>query len=96
MWTVYKYKLEATDLQIVQLPAGAQLLTVQKNGGEMCLWALVDTDQPLLGRKIRIVGTGNKIAEAPGVYLATVQMENEWGTLVWHVFDAGVVVPLQG
>jgi len=94
MKVIYKYPLEITDTQAVNMPHGAQLLSVQKQNGELCLWALVDTAQPTAPRQIVIVGTGNPI-QNPGTYVDSVQMENEWGVLVWHIFDRGLI-PIGG
>lgn len=93
MRAVYKYPLEVVDEQHVKMPMGAQLLSVQDQNGNLCLWALVDTACALVQRKIRIVGTGNPVVTpGPGCFISTVQQRN--GALVWHVFDAGQVVAL--
>lgn len=93
MKTIYKYPLEIKDTQFIKLPAGAQILTAQtqKTGyrEQLCLWALVDTDNKTKTREIVIIGTGNpiKLADESWLlnYISTVQQLD--GRLVWHVFE---------
>lgn len=59
MMTVYKYPLLILDEQEVEIPNGADLLTVQMQNGKPCLWALVETQSPPVKRKILIRGTGH-------------------------------------
>lgn len=86
MKTIHKFALDLKDEQIVEMPAAAQLLTVQEQGGKLQLWAQVDTTWPAKPRRILIVGTGHPMPAAVGPYVATVQT----GAYVWHVFDGGV------
>lgn len=81
--TIWKYTLSVTNEQKISMPSGAQLLTVQLQGGMPCLWALVNPAAPQVERKIRIHGTGHEVQG--GEYVETFQ----WGPLVFHVFDAG-------
>lgn len=82
---IWKYPLELGDDQIIAMPDGAQILTVQMQGSKLCLWALVDPEPelPQRMRSIEIIGTGNPFVEAPRVYIATVQVP----PFVWHVFE---------
>lgn len=83
MVTVFKYPLELTDEQHVDIPAGAELLTVQVQHDAPTLWARVDTTRPAEQRLIRLAGTGHP--NAVGRYLATIQLLG--GTLVLHAFE---------
>lgn len=86
MRTIWKFTLQITDMQKVRMPAGAKILSVQKQGFHVCLWAMVNTEQPLETRHIEILGTGNPISEGVGVsrtFIDTVQD----GPLVWHIFE---------
>lgn len=85
MKTVYKYPLRILDEQEVEMPDSANLLTVQMQNGQPCLWALVDTSNPMVLRKILIRGTGH-VAEKVGRYISTFQMQG--GALVFHAFEA--------
>jgi len=88
MHTIYKYRLEVTDLQGIWMPKGAEILSVQDQAGYVTLWTLCDTDEPLVRRGIRIYGTGHVIIPYSEVdYIGTVQQYD--GARVWHVFDVG-------
>lgn len=85
MKTVWKFTMAVTDRQVLNMPAGAQLLDVQMQGDDPCLWALVDPEADRLPRQFRIAGTGHKLPADPGRYVATFQMNH--GALVFHVFE---------
>lgn len=87
MTTIYKYKLQP-GRTVLDLPDGAQVLTVQMQGDDACLWAMVEPHKPTGRRFFDVYGTGHPMPADPGDYVATFQQRNEWGTLVWHVFDA--------
>jgi hypothetical protein len=83
--TIWKYPLEISDVQSVSLPLGAEVLTVQTQGGNACIWALVDPKETRKEiRKVRIFGTGHNIEGDAGQYVGTFQIAN--GRLVFHVF----------
>lgn len=84
--TIYKYPLEVTDLQELELPEGAEILTVQMQTGVPCLWALVDPTADKKCRLIRIAGTGHFLNdEIEHRYIGTFQMAG--GQLVFHAFE---------
>lgn len=85
MVKIFKYKLQLIDRQAIQIPEGGEILTVQYQKGNLCLWALVEEHNPIQGRLIRIFGTGNPIMNDPGNYIATVQQDH--GDYVWHIFE---------
>ena len=85
MKTIWKYELETTDGQSIDMPIGAEILTVQMQNGSLCLWAKVDSDAPKERRKILIRGTGNSIGEVVA-YIGTFQLAV--ASLVFHVFEA--------
>lgn len=85
MKTVYKYNFEIADEVCIEMPLGADILCVQVQNDTPCIWALVDTEQPVQKRWFSVYGTGHP---APNAYLreyvGTIQMMG--GRLVWHVF----------
>jgi len=86
MSAVWKYPLAVTDVQEVEMPAGAEILSAQVQDETLCLWALVVPGWEEEPRRIRIVGTGNPFDHETGVkFIGTVQMHS--GLLVWHVFE---------
>lgn len=89
MHTVYKYPLDGyADRQTIELPKGAQPLSVQFQNGQLCLWALVDTNLGLGRYTVQMYGTGHEIdADDLPVgheFLGTVQVSG--GVLVFHLF----------
>lgn len=86
MQTIYKYPLEIRDVQIIEMPPRAKLLSVQCQNKTLCLWALVDNSHVTKSpRTIEIRGTGHSCEGLEGKYIGTVQI----GNYVWHVFDGG-------
>lgn len=83
---IWKWTLAATDLQTVELPQGAGILSVQMQGDMPQLWALCDEKaERKEKRHIAIYGTGNPMPDDPGDYIATFQMHG--GALVFHAFE---------
>lgn len=84
---IYKYTLSVTDLQVLSLPEGARLLTVQTQHGRPQLWALVNEKASMTKhRKFATYGTGNPMPDGdPGNYIGTYQLND--ATLVFHVFE---------
>jgi len=89
---IFKYKLEAGADVI--MPAGAAILTVQTQHGEICVWATVNPDAPKIKRRFWIYGTGHEMFDKPerSFYVGTVQLSG--GALVFHVFTDRVEYPL--
>ena len=82
--SIWKFPLQP-DASI-EIPKGAQLLTVQAQRDEPQLWAMVDPSAPKETRRFKTFGTGHEITEDPGAYVATFQMHG--GSLVFHVFES--------
>lgn len=84
---VWKYQLSITDWQALYMPIGAVILSVQEQFGDICLWAMVDSEEEIYeNRIIIIVGTGNPAEHVDPInYIGTVQTHD--GSLVWHVFE---------
>lgn len=86
--TIWKFPLQVADRQSIKMPIGAEILTVQTQNEEPCLWALVDPKAETESRYIEIFGTGHKVCYDMGVsrkYISTFQMGD--GRLVFHVFE---------
>lgn len=83
---IFKYPLETTDHQEVEMPIASVILCVQVQHGIPCLWAMVNTDPELAKekRKVRICGTGHDVDDHPDYYVGTYQLQG--GALVFHVF----------
>lgn len=84
--TIWKFPLEVTDEQIIEMPMPGQSLSVQIQDGIPCLWALVNPGSPRCRVRVQTFGTGNPIDEdSPlGQFVGTYQLQG--GSLVFHVF----------
>lgn len=82
--TIWKFPLAVTDHQVVMMPEGARILTVQMQQGTPFIWALVDEAARLENRTVRTVGTGHQIETEIGDYIGTYQLNHV--LLVFHVF----------
>ncbi len=88
--TIWKFPIKTTDVQFLDIPRGAQILSVQVQAGQPCIWALVNPDADKSKRHIRIYGTGHRVDERyVGTFVGTYQQLG--GSLVFHVFDIGDV-----
>ncbi len=86
MKTIYKYPIEATDSQDVEMPKGAKIIKTDTQDGKICLWAVIDPNETKVEQvTIKVAGTGHPIEEDKLDYIGTVQ---QWGgKLVWHIFE---------
>ena len=87
MKTIHKYKLEIKDIQEIEIPAFAQILSVQTQFETPCIWAMVDTDHKKVKYKFRTIGTGPQLDDddVNGKYIGTYQLRG--GELVFHVWQ---------
>ena len=83
--TIWKYQLKMVDDQKIEMPLGSQILSVQVQHGEPCMWVAVRPDQPTVSRSIRIAGTGHHLPGwSANNFVGTFQLAG--GQLVFHVF----------
>lgn len=73
MRTIWKYQIPIKDYFELELPQGAEILTVQMQYGEPQLWALVDPNAQLEFRLFRLSGTGHPIINCHLGYIGTIQ-----------------------
>jgi hypothetical protein len=86
--TIWKFELETTDNQTIEMPVNAKILTVQTQNKVPCLWALIDPRESKEKRFFEVFGTGQEVLDDYGVnknYLGTYQLHD--GCLVFHVFE---------
>ncbi len=86
--TIWKFELETTDNQEIEMPIGSEILTIQTQNVIPCIWALIDPNADKEVRRFEIYGTGHPIHCDIGVkrnYIGTYQLYN--GSLVYHVFE---------
>lgn len=87
MGVIYKYKIETTDSQVIAIPKSGQILTVQIQMGEPCIWVYIDNTDEMAHepRTIEVFGTGNPIPDGARRYIGTYQLYR--GELIFHVFE---------
>lgn len=85
--SIWKFPLSLETPQVLSMPRGAVVLTVQTQSEQPVLWALVDPDAPTEDRTFFIYGTGWE-HETPvdrAAYRGTFQLRG--GALVFHLFE---------
>lgn len=82
---IWKYAFKLAERFVLEMPQGAQVLTVQEQHGTPVIWARVDPDAPQESRHFRLCGTGHALGRV-GNYVGTFQMPAH--QLVWHLYEA--------
>lgn len=85
MRTIWKYDLDVINRQVLDMPSGAEILSVQCQGGAPKLWAEVETDRGTEKRIILTIGTGHLMSNDRVRYLGTYQRDR--GAFIGHVFE---------
>jgi hypothetical protein len=83
MRAIWKFPLVWGGSQDVEMPKGATVLTVQKQGMVATIWAIVDPLAAKERRTFKVMGTGWQFDPDGLHYLATWQD----GEFVWHLFE---------
>jgi hypothetical protein len=99
MKKIFKYDVPGPGCFKVEMPRGAEILSVQTQRGEPVFWALVEPGEPLVARRLACIATGEEIdlTDVPYVvlrYVGTFQLEIETSaksapSIVMHLFDGG-------
>lgn len=86
MKTIWKVEIKPWDRVSVELPEGADILTVQLQNGLPHIWALVDDQKEIKMVEIYVFGTGQLVPNHVTLedYIGTYQMND--GKLVYHLF----------
>ena len=82
MITIYKYPLQHHIL----MPQKSEILSVGLDpSGEMCLWAIIETNNADITYDFAIVGTGQKLPPdcIKRNFLGTIKN----GGFMWHIFQ---------
>ena len=95
MKKIFKYEMEFMDLPEVEMPVGAEILTVDKQGDSMepvygdpklFVWAIVEEDETKTEvRRFRISGTGHPLGDFNLKHINTIQIFG--GTQIYHIFE---------
>lgn len=87
MLTIYKYQIAPKTANLLELPKGAKVLSVQEQHAGINVYALVDNEQEQMETfEVLVYGTGHRVTERIEGYtfLGTVSMYG--GDLVFHIF----------
>src|SRR5213595_3614843 len=84
---IYKYRLPFMEVATVEMPKGAQVIRVDGLDGALWIWAVVDTDEPIVKREFHLFKTGAVLDDASEWYYhgcgaIKIQME-----LMLYVFE---------
>lgn len=83
---IWKFPFEVTDrLEVLFMPEGAEILSIQIQNSKVCIWAVCDERAPKVERRFHIYGTGHSLPENLRVsdHIGTIQVAG----FVWHVFE---------
>jgi hypothetical protein len=83
-FTIWKTVLKPVDVQDIDVPENADLLTAREQHDELCVWFKCNPKNKPTKRRIAIVGTGHA-APAGARYVGTGFLHG--GQLVLHVFE---------
>lgn len=61
MKAIYKYRLPFMEKSIVSMPEGADIIRIDGLDGALWIWAVVDTDAPLIDREFELYKTGGEM-----------------------------------
>lgn len=85
---IWKFILPIEDRSVIEMPTNSQILTVQMQGNDICIWALVYPNHAKVEHTFEMFGTGHPVYNDMGIerkYIGTVQMFG--GDLVYHIFE---------
>jgi hypothetical protein len=86
MQTIWKYTLEPGQNNTLELPASAEVLSVQNQNEKICMWVKLETDYPKVQRMFAVLGTGWEVESNHDLlFIGTVQLNH--GIYVFHVFE---------
>lgn len=83
MKTVHKAVLPELGEFQIQMPEGAEIVTLREQYGRPTVWYVCDPQAKIVARGFRIVGTGH-VAPDVGKYVGTFFVD---GVFVFHVFE---------
>ncbi len=83
--TIWKYKLHASGVTVLNMPEGAKVLSVAEQHGEAVLWALVSAGRVTEERKFRTCLTGGDAPNSVMDFMGTALLDG--GNYVVHVFE---------
>lgn len=86
MNVIWKYTVQGPRVT-VEMPEGAQILSLQVQDNQPQIWALVDPSKPTVKRYFCAYPTGAAFDATALTYIGTFLING--GTLVFHIFEQG-------
>jgi predicted SnoaL-like aldol condensation-catalyzing enzyme len=80
---IFKYTIPCEMIAMVEMPGGAEILSVQVQDDYIQAWAIVDPSKQNEKRYFEVAPTGATVPNATRKFISTVQI----GDLVFHVFE---------
>jgi len=87
MKRIFKYSLlKLMTKNTILMPKDAEILSIQFQGKELCIWALIDPNSEVVKKVIEVYGTGHIIEPTTSSrkFITTLQFPN---SLVFHFFE---------
>lgn len=81
---IFKYPLEVESRQILTMPIGARVLSIDEQNECPVLFALVDSEAEFEQRIFRVVSTGEEFNAEGSTFVATVILKGWYSA---HVFE---------
>lgn len=85
---IFKYQIPVLERFTMNLPAGAEIIRMQDQGGMFWCWAVVNTNAPLEDREFMAFKTGAKIPDGLNlryVGFCAVFVQMELGLYIFEV-----------
>ena len=80
---IWKYELEMNGRQWIEMPRDAEIISIQKIDGIVCLFAIVESDSDKVKNIVEVYNTGEVLPDlSTRLYLGTVH----YGASVFHLF----------
>jgi hypothetical protein len=87
---IFKYQMPVLEQFTMTLPAGAEILRVQDQGGMFWLWAMINTEVPDEIRHFRAFKCGGKIPDDTGILryigFCAIFVQQELGLYIFEEF----------
>lgn len=86
MITIFKYEIDNDDSEI-ELPIGAEILSVAFQHHILCMWMKIDTEVKMEIRNFEAFGTGHEIPQDMGFDYKFIGTAHTINGLVFHAFE---------
>ena len=85
MKTILKYEIKLAKVTKLHVPMGAEMLTVNQEGKQFFIWAIVNTESPMGIRTFTAIATGQVIDS--DMDIVCVGVVQNFDGIVYHFFE---------